>query len=158
MAQYKASCTSTHHGGSSAAATNAQSVSPFLAALGAIDAPDAASVRAILRARARRARFLSPKLFADPAWDMLLELYAAGLDQTTISISSLCIASGVPATTALRWIGVLTAEGLIERRSDPFDRRRVFVSLSSEATDSINAYFRAVPLGCACPAPALRVL
>lgn len=56
----------------------------------------AAQVRDLLRARRLRADFLPGDLFADPAWDMLLDLLAAHLDQERVSVSSLCIAAAVP--------------------------------------------------------------
>jgi len=36
---------------------------------------------------------------ADPAWDMLLDLTAARAESRAVSVSSLCIAAGVPTTT-----------------------------------------------------------
>ncbi len=59
----------------------------------------------IIRQRQLRARFFDGELFADPAWDMLLDLTAARVEARRVSVTSLCIASGVPPTTALRWIG-----------------------------------------------------
>ena len=99
-------------------------------------------VKAVIKARRARDSFLPAHLFADPAWDMLLELYACELDQTRMSISNLCDASAVPATTALRWIGTLESENLIVKQSDPLDGRRVFVRLSSKAVSSMDAYFQ----------------
>ena len=58
-----------------------------------------------------------------------------------MAVSSLCIASAVPATTALRWIKTLTDNGLFVRRADPTDGRRVFIELSPETADAMNAYF-----------------
>ncbi len=72
---------------------------------------------------------------------MLLDLYAARLDRTRVSVSSLCIAAAVPATTALRWIKTLTETGLFERKADQHDARRIFVQLSDEATTSMHRYF-----------------
>lgn len=63
---------------------------------------------------------------------MLLELYLAVLEKRRESITSLCVASGVPSTTALRYIQQLTDDGLLVRANDEYDRRRVFVSLSAE--------------------------
>src|SRR3546814_17984132 len=61
--------------------------------------------RELLRFRRLRDRYFAGDLFADPAWDMLLDLYAARSQNShPVSVSSLCIASSVPATTALRWI------------------------------------------------------
>ena len=101
----------------------------------------------MLKLRRHRDRFFAGELFADPAWDILLELYAAALGQFRISVSNLCIAAAVPATTALRWIKQLEDAGLIQRRPDRTDGRRHFIMLSDEALSSMNAYFRTVPVG-----------
>jgi DNA-binding MarR family transcriptional regulator len=88
-----------------------------------------------------RARFFDGVLFADPAWDMLLDLTAARVEHTRVSVTSLCIASGVPPTTALRWIGQMTRAGLLERVEDQSDRRRVFRALRAGAADAMARYF-----------------
>ncbi|MDP9424252.1 MAG: MarR family winged helix-turn-helix transcriptional regulator [Pseudomonadota bacterium] len=104
-------------------------------------------VRAILKMRRNRARFFKADLFADPAWDILLDLYAAELAQQRVAVTSACHAAAVPATTALRWIGQLEREGLINRRADPMDGRRQFLMLSNEGLEAMNAYFKTVPTG-----------
>ncbi len=103
--------------------------------------PDPRLVRRIIRQRQLRGRFLDPELFADPAWDMLLDLTAARVEHTRVSVTSLCIASGVPPTTALRWIGQLTEAGLVERIEDDTDRRRAFIVLTDKAADAMARYF-----------------
>lgn len=103
--------------------------------------PSPQLVRAIIARRKARARFLDPGLFADPAWDMLLDLTAARAEHKRISVTSLCIASGVPPTTALRWIGQMTEAGLFERVEDDTDRRRAFIRLSDKAADAMARYF-----------------
>jgi hypothetical protein len=103
--------------------------------------PDPRLVRRIIRQRQLRARFFDAELFADPAWDMLLDLTAARAEHTRVSVTSLCIASGVPPTTALRWIGQLTEAGLLKRIEDDSDRRRAFIALSEKAADAIARYF-----------------
>jgi DNA-binding MarR family transcriptional regulator len=50
-----------------------------------------------------------------------------------LSVSSLCYASGVPATTALRHIQRLEEHGLIEREGDRLDNRRLFVRPTEKA-------------------------
>ncbi len=91
--------------------------------------PDPRLIRRIIRQRQQRARFFDGDLFADPAWDMLLDLTAARAEHSRVSVTSLCIASGVPPTTALRWIGQMTEAGLLQRVEDETDRRRAFISL-----------------------------
>ncbi len=103
--------------------------------------PDPRLVRRMIAQRQARARFFDAELFADPAWDMLLDLTAAQGEGGKVSVSSLCIASGVPATTALRWIGQMTEAGLFERADDENDRRRAFIGLSTRAADAMARYF-----------------
>ena len=100
-----------------------------------------ADVRRLIIERKNRGKMFPQHLFADPAWDMLLELYAAELAQLRLSTSTLCGAATVPQTTALRWINTLEKEGLVSRRSDPTDRRRFFIRLSSEGVSCMRAYF-----------------
>lgn len=100
----------------------------------------AADIRQIVRARRLRDRYVGPGLFEDPAWDMMLDLYAAHLERAHVSVSSLCIAAAVAPTTALRWIARLTEAGMFERRPDPFDRRRAFMSLTDRGLDAMRRY------------------
>ena len=104
-------------------------------------AHSAVDVRRAIDERRNRDKFFAENLFADPAWDMLLELYAAELAQVRVAISSLCAGSAVPPTTALRWISTLERESLIYRRKDPMDGRRIFVALSAKGMISMEAYF-----------------
>lgn len=104
---------------------------------------DAARIRALIRARRMRDRYFPPDLFADPAWDMLLDLMAARLDGQRVAVSSLCIAAAVPATTALRWIKALTEQGLFVRVADPADGRRVYIELSDTTASALLDYLRA---------------
>ena len=103
--------------------------------------PDPRLIRRIIRQRQLRARFFDGDLFADPAWDMLLDLTAARAEHTRVSVTSLCIASGVPPTTALRWIGQMTDAGLLQRVEDETDRRRAFITLTDKAADAMARYF-----------------
>jgi hypothetical protein len=105
---------------------------------------DAAYVRALIRARRLRDQYFRGGLFADPAWDMLLDLMAARLEKNRVAVSSLCIAAAVPATTALRWIRTLTERGLFVRSADPQDGRRVYIELSDETARALGAYLHHV--------------
>lgn len=104
-------------------------------------------VRALLKLRRRRDRHFDPELFADPAWDILLELFAAALGQQRICVSSLCVGAAVPTTTALRWIKCLEGKGFIERKADPIDGRRFFLSLSGAGFTAMCDFFRTIPAG-----------
>jgi len=99
------------------------------------------TVANVIRARRLRSRFFSEELFADPAWDMLLDLLQAEIRHHRVPVSSLCIAAAVPATTALRWLKTLVSQGLFIRRADPHDGRRVFVELAADASIAMRRYF-----------------
>ena len=75
---------------------------------------------------------------------MLLDLTAARVERSRVSVTSLCIASGVPPTTALRWISQMMAAGLLERIEDETDRRRAFIGLSDQAVSAMARYFAEV--------------
>lgn len=99
-------------------------------------------IRSILRARRLREQiFGADDLFADPAWDIMLDLMAAHLENTKVSVSSLCIAAAVPPTTALRWIRQLTDKGLLVRQADPSDGRRIFIALSDQGAEAVTRWF-----------------
>jgi len=102
------------------------------------------TVRSVIRARRLRTRYFAEELFADPAWDMLLDLLQAEIAQLRVPVSSLCIAAAVPATTALRWLKTLVSQGLFIRRADPHDGRRVFVELAPDTSLAMRRYFAEV--------------
>ena len=88
--------------------------------------------------RMRRNDLMGAPLFRDPAWDMLLDLFASKQRMERVSVSSLCYASGVPATTALRHIERLEAHGMIEREGDSEDARRCWVEATPKAIAGIG--------------------
>jgi DNA-binding transcriptional ArsR family regulator len=122
---------------------------PRLRVVGPDDPPDeqeeslAARTRSYLRARRLREDLFPEQIFADPAWDMLLELFACRLEGNRVHISDACAATLVPQTTALRWIDRLVECGLIERHRDTKDSRRIYVELSEIAAWRIELWLNA---------------
>jgi DNA-binding MarR family transcriptional regulator len=94
--------------------------------------------RALYRARRVRDAVFEPGLFGEPAWDILLTLYVAHLEGQRISIKCACLASAVPATTALRYIAAMTERGIVLRSRCDEDARRTFLSLSDAAAASMR--------------------
>lgn len=103
--------------------------------------PDARLINRIIHHRRLRLKFFPADLFADPAWDILLDLTAARVEHRRVSVTSLCIAAGVPSTTALRWIGQMIDVGLLVREQDDQDRRRAFIDLSEDGASAMARYF-----------------
>jgi len=85
---------------------------------------------------------LGKELFADPAWDMLLDLFAAEVEGRRVSKSSLVIAASVPQSTALRWMSDLVNAGQLERYPDTADGRRTFISLTETSFQNIGRLLR----------------
>lgn len=94
--------------------------------------------------RERRRNYISPELFGEPAWDMLLALFCANAACHRLSVTSLCLASGAPQTTALRWIDSLHERGLTRRVKNPLDARVVFIELEPEGKARMLAYLEDV--------------
>lgn len=101
-------------------------------------------VRGIIRARRKRMDFLDPALFSDPAWDILLELTLAKLEDTPIPASSACASTQVPFSTAFRYLGNLVGSGHVRRWKDPKDSRRVLVELEDDTYAAIIEYLEMI--------------
>jgi DNA-binding MarR family transcriptional regulator len=100
----------------------------------------AAVARRYLRARHQRRLLFAPDLFSDPAWDLLLDLFASRAEGHLVSITDASIAAGVPQTTGLRWIAKLERARLIRRRPDPTDSRRTYVELTTDGKHAVGSW------------------
>lgn len=94
--------------------------------------------RRLSRERRERDRILGSALFGEPAWDILLELFAARSEGRRLTAMSACMASGVPSTTALRWLTKLEEADLVQRSQDERDGRVTLFDLTDDAVDSMN--------------------
>ncbi|MGV3511249.1 MAG: hypothetical protein ACO1OX_04505 [Novosphingobium sp.] len=82
--------------------------------------------------RRKRGNWLPQDLFGEPAWDILLELFIMRMQGQSARVKTACIASGVPATTALRWINLLERKGLVSSYADTVDHRVRWICLNDE--------------------------
>ena len=94
----------------------------------------------IYDARRDRERIFDSRLFGEPAWDILLALYALPLRGELLTVSSLAIAAAVPPTTGLRWQNILMSQGLIERGPAGIDARKQFMRLTPEGRTLLERY------------------
>ena len=90
-------------------------------------------------AASRRTRHLPAEFLGEPAWEMLLELFIQFAGGAKVSTKSLCIASGLPDTTALRLIDRLEEAGLIERSQSQIDKRVTMVFLTRQAVKAVGS-------------------
>jgi hypothetical protein len=89
--------------------------------------------RRLFRERRARDAFLPAEFRGEPAWDILLDLFAAHEEGKPVSVSSACIAAAVPATTALRYIDAMGKFGLVSRDDCETDKRVRYLSLTPQA-------------------------
>jgi DNA-binding MarR family transcriptional regulator len=105
-------------------------------------AQEADFIARFIGARKNRATLLSASLFADPAWDIVLELFLAELEGRKLATSELGYAANVPMTTSLRWIEKLETDGWVRRDRDAHDLRRSFVELSARGSEAMHVWVR----------------
>lgn len=82
--------------------------------------------------------------FREPTWDILLDLYLAAAKGRPVSVSSACIGSGAPQTTAIRHLALLESAGLVVRTPNPMDNRAGIVTLTEEAIRKVDDWARRV--------------
>lgn len=112
-----------------------------------------ATLRSLINSRRLRDRFFQDARFGEPAWDILLDLALAWYENKSVSASSVCIASGVPMSTALRWINEMVEAGLIERWIDPTDGRRNLVQIAPATRNAMLRYIAALKQAGSLPVP-----
>lgn len=85
----------------------------------------------------RRTTLMGRGLFGDPAWNILLDLLLSECEARALCVTSVCIGSRASAATALRYIALLRAKGLIVRIPDPTDKRRTYVRLTDRGWNAM---------------------
>ncbi len=94
--------------------------------------------------RVRDEIFSSFDIFGEAAWDMLLSLFAAQLDDRKVTIGALCSVSGVSTNSAMRWIALLQDTGLIVRYADERDAATEYMRLTPYAHGLMANYLTRV--------------
>jgi len=107
----------------------------------------ASIARTLYDERRRRGQFFEAALFGEPAWDMLLDLRVQAESGRLPSVSSACIGSAAPASTAARHLIALEELGLVRRTSDPRDARRKLTELTPDGVRRLDTYLAGLALG-----------
>ena len=102
-----------------------------------------AAARQAQEERRRRAGLFGHGLFVEPGWDLLVELFVAGLEERPVSVSSACIGSGAPSSTVLRHITQLEQLGLVRKKPHPSDLRSKYISLTDLGISKMTEFFSA---------------
>ena len=90
--------------------------------------------------RRTRDRVFDRDIFGEPAWDMLLALYALPTRGELMTVSSLTYAAGAAQATGHRWQRILLSEGLIERQPQGIDGRKHIVSLTQTGRSLMDKF------------------
>ena len=109
--------------------------------------PLVAVARQIVEQARRRSQYVPGAILEDPQWMMMLDLFIAAEEGRQVSVSSLCCASGVPPTTALRHIRYLQTQGIFERISHPNDKRISLMRLADASRSQVARYLSAIGPG-----------
>ena len=88
----------------------------------------------LICARRGREALFGSHLFADPAWDIILELYAARLGNRQMSVSGLARAVGFPQSVIQRWVAALLDAGVV----CPNNSETAGVELTQEAASKMG--------------------
>lgn len=99
---------------------------------------DATIAQSLYRVRRYRERLFCSRLFSEPSWDLLLDLFFAEKIGKRVSITSACVATAAPITTALRCVRRLEREGVVYRERDHNDGRRTYVRLTRESLERME--------------------
>ncbi len=94
--------------------------------------------------RALRRRHLPAELLGEPAWDILLDIFANRAVGKRVSFKSTCLATGVPASEAVRWVNLLEAEDLLFHRRDAKDPCCLWLDLTDLGMERMCAHFREI--------------
>jgi len=112
-----------------------------------VDTPDSTAIsdadlvqlaRRISNFRRKRDTLFGQLIFAEPEWDILLDLFAQSGFGRRVSMSSLCIAAAVPTTTAVRCINAMVDQGVLTKSPDATDARRVLIDLTEESRQKMR--------------------
>lgn len=94
----------------------------------------------LYEARRQRDRLFNDDLLGEPAWDMLLALYALPYRGIALGVTSLSHAARVPEATGLRWQKMLLNQQLIRRGPHVSDLRVQLVGLTDKGRQLMERY------------------
>jgi DNA-binding MarR family transcriptional regulator len=89
-------------------------------------------VQSLLSVRRGREDLFGRHLFSDPAWDIILELYAAKLANRRMSSSEVAQAIGAPKSVIARWLTALADAGVVMSDGDQDEMEELAFRLTDE--------------------------
>ncbi len=99
------------------------------------------AARRAWRARRERQRIFGELILADPAWDILLDLFIGRIEGRTVTPASLGVAIGSSEATILRWLAQLIEAGLAASVSASSSKSDRPLSLTDDGLNLMCDYF-----------------
>lgn len=99
--------------------------------------------KALLMIRRTREQYFGSSLFGEPAWDIMLELMLARIDNREMKTSELGIIADALGTDARQLVDTLEKSRLIDRFHNAEDEGDDYLVLSSEAARRMAELYRA---------------
>ena len=101
-------------------------------------------VRQSLAARKLRDDIFGKDYFWDRAWDILLRLFLAKLEDRKVTATNLYIASEISPEVGARWIVALRDGGYLRTYPDIPDRQGIYVELTVAGSQHMEKFFERV--------------
>lgn len=102
------------------------------------------AARRAWKARRERERIFGPGLVANPAWDILLDLFLAHAEDREVTVFGVCASTTVDEWTVVRWIANLVEAKLVTRQSTAADPRSIKLTLTDQGLAMMCDYFNRV--------------
>lgn len=100
----------------------------------------AASAATIRRVRRRRVGYFDMKLFGEPAWDMLVEVFIRHARGRTTELGRLLTVSGSAPATAERYLRTLEQAGHLRRHPDPDHPGEPLVAITDDGYETMRNF------------------
>ncbi len=97
-------------------------------------------VRAEFAASSIRQESLPKAMRPEIAWRIMMELYLAHREHRKSYVKHVCLSSGAPDTTVLRYLETLIGDGWVSRHRSKDDRRVVELEATQPAIEVIEAW------------------
>jgi hypothetical protein len=100
--------------------------------------------RATMEMRRLRHRFFNPAMFGEPAFDMLLVLYATNARPPLVPLRELSPLIGASEYSAVRWLKFLVGEGLALSVGGDGDRDEIQAAITGKGRIAMDEYLNAL--------------
>lgn len=97
-------------------------------------------VRAEFAASSVRQEFLPKAMRPEIAWRIMMELYLAHRERRKSYVKHVCLSSGAPDTTVLRYLETLIGDEWVSRHRSKDDRRVVELAVTKAAIEVIESW------------------